>query len=192
MSFRVVCLFVCFLRYYLKLKKKFFFATPLDSTPLKDLYWLSQSPHTGKLLLVELGEEGEAGGKAEGEEKSFSFAGQNPECSENLCSPRGRYGGWRGRGQHTKSIFSYLFYLISLVVHKLRKSQWIPSRTKTVLRAQRRTYSNFCFLSDSLRGAGSVFKWSWILLTSECGVSFSKGKWIIVLIRSLCFRPGTE
>lgn len=33
---------------------------------------------------------GEAAGKAEGEEKSFSFAGQNPEGSENLYSPRDR------------------------------------------------------------------------------------------------------
>lgn len=44
-------------------------------------------------------------------------------------------------------------------------------------------------MSESFRRAVSVSKWSWILLHNGCGISFSRGQWIVLFIRNLYFRP---
>lgn len=90
--------------------------------------------------------------------------------------------GRSGRSHHTL-VLMFILPNSCLVLPKLRKSQWNPSRTKTVLRAQ------FCSMSESFGRTGSVSKWSWILLHNECGVSFSQGQWMILFIRNLYFRP---
>lgn len=62
-----------------------------------------------------------------------------------------------GGGSHQSHFLLYILFDSSLVVHKLRNSQWKQNKRKTVLGAQWRTHSNFCSMPNSLGETGSVF-----------------------------------